>query len=225
MKISLKSGFQRGGSVVALSGSFPDFTVTKLAEASENTWHDDGDSSCSIDVAEDDPRPLFQTWFWGVSSLSYESRATPLNAAARALCSQPIPKGWDIVIPGGATARDERQKEGDLSRYVLNLAAGRGPSAISPAEKREQYLAERARCVAAWEAAGLDGEAIWEARIQWSREECVIALAGKLADRYMGHSHGHRHFEELNGFRSSLSHPRTQSAESMASLTCRMSTP
>ena len=228
MKISLKSGFQRGGSVRAVSGTFPEFTVTALASASENTWHDDGDSSCEIEVNDLDPRPMFQTSFWGVSSLSYESRATPLNAAARALCEQPMPKGWAVTIPGtnlgGATARDERQTGGTIGAYVCNLVAGRGPAAHSPAARREAYLAERARCVAAWEAAGLDGEAIWEARIQWAREDGVIALAGKLAARYMGPSHGHRHFEELNGFRSALSHPRTQSAEAMASLTCRMST-
>lgn len=227
MKIELKSGFQRGGSVRAVSGTFPDFTITTLASASENTWHDDGDSSCQIEVDDLDPRPIFRTRFWGVSSLSYESAAEPLNAAARALCAQPLPKGWAITIPGtnlgGATARDTFQAEGSIGAFVCDLVAGRGPTAHSPAQRRENYIRHKAEAVAAWEAAGLDGEAIWEARIPWSREEGVIALANKLADRYMGPSHGHRNFEELNGFRSALSHPRTQSAEAMAALTCQMS--
>ena len=226
MKIKLESGFQRGGSVRAVSGAFPDFTVTTLAEASENTWNDDGDSSCDIEVDDLDPRPLFQTSFWGVSSLSYESSAEPLNAAARALCALPMPKGWEVTLAGtnmgGATARDERQVGGTLAAFVCDLVAGRQPAAVSPAQRREAYLAAQSAAISAWDAAGLDGAAIWDARIPWSREDGVTALAGKISGQYMGASNGHRHFQDLNGFRSALSHPRTRSAEKMAALTCRL---
>lgn len=58
MKIRLKSKFQRGGSIRAVSGNFPEFIITTLAAASENTWHDDGDSSCEIHVDEADLRPI-----------------------------------------------------------------------------------------------------------------------------------------------------------------------
>lgn len=226
MTIELKSGFQRGASVCAVSGVFPEFTISTLASASENTWCGDGDSSCEIEVDDLDPRPLFKTRFWGVSSCSYESSAEPLNAAARTLCALPLPKGWEVSLTGtnfgGATAKDTRQIGGTLGAYVCDLVAGRQPTAKSPSQRREAYLATQAAAVVTWEMAGLDGPAIWDAHIPWSREEGVIALAGKLAGRYMGPSNGHRDFQDLNGFRSALSHPRTQSAERMAALTCRV---
>jgi hypothetical protein len=76
-----------------------------------------------------------------------------------------------------------------------------------------------------WEDSGLDGVTIWDACIPWGHDPAVINLANKLAGLYMGPSEGHRQFEELNGFRSPLSYPRTQSAERMAALTCHQPDP
>lgn len=226
MELELKSGFQRGASLRTLTGTFPDYQVEILARASENTWWDDGDSTHTVTWENEDPRPLFHVCFWGVSSLSYESEATPLNKAAHDLCNRPIPKGWEVRIPGhnlgGATCRDTVQRGGSLADYICHLVAGRGPALISPAQRREAYEAAKEAAIAEWETAGLDGAAIWAAKLPWARHPEVIFLARKLAGRYMGPSQGHRHFEELNGFKTPLSHPRTQTAEEMAALTCRV---
>lgn len=226
MIIELESHFQRGGEVIALEGEFPSFVSHSLAYAGECTRNDDADQSCSVQVDEADPRPIFKTVFWGVSSLSYESSATPLNRAAVALCAQPLPKGWGITLQGvnlgGASGRDSFQTEGTLKGFVCDLVAGRHPAAHSPAERRAKYMERRTTSIAKWEAAGLDGRKIWDAHVQWATEQGVIELASKLALRCMGPSRGFRDFQELNGFRSPLSHPRTQSAERMARLTCSL---
>ena len=99
MKIEIKSGFKRGGSIVAVLGSFPEFEVTTLASAGPCTWQGDTDTSCSLEIEEADPRPIFETWFFEAFGQQH-NRATPLNAAARKLCAQPLPEGWGISVPG-----------------------------------------------------------------------------------------------------------------------------
>lgn len=226
MKIELKSGFRRWAMVVEVLGNFPDYKVETVERSYQNTWQDDGDSSTSIEVDPADKRALFKVRFWGVSAHSNESDTIPLTEGAEQLCALPLPKGWEVRIRGenlgGATGRDAVIVGGTQEALICNLAAAREPLLRSPEQRRAAFLAAKTAAVEAWEAAGLDGLAIWEAKLSWSKEEGVIALAGKLAGRYMGASNGHRHFQELNGFRSALSHPRTQVAEKMAELTCRV---
>ena len=127
-----------------VSGVFPDFRSTQLTAADECTWHDDADTSKDFVLMPDEARALFLVTTWGVSAHSRESRAVPLTPAAEAMCQRPLPKGWAIIIPGhdlgGATTKDDYVQEGTLERYLCNLAAGRRPSAISLAQRREALL-------------------------------------------------------------------------------------
>ena len=124
MKIEIKSGFKRGGSIVAVLGSFPEFEVTTLASAGPCTWQGDTDTSFKIEVDEEDARAIFEAWFYEAGGIWHE-HAKPLNAAARELCAQPLPEGWDVSIQG----IDQAVTVGD---YVCDLAAGRRPTAWSP---------------------------------------------------------------------------------------------
>jgi hypothetical protein len=226
--IRLRSGFQSGARIMHITGIFPDFRSTQLAAADECTWHDDADTSKDFVLMPDEARALFLVTTWGVSAHSREARAVPLTPAAEALCQRPLPKGWAFIIPGhdlgGATTKDDYVQEGTLERYLCNLAAGRRPSAISPAQRREVYEHRRLSWIAAWNVAGLNGRAIWDTRIPWAKEAGVIELAahlvaaGKAAGKFLGYSRGHKHFTHVHGYRSPLSHPRTSSAEWMAEL-------
>lgn len=224
--IQLNSGFRSGGSVRAVLGNFPNFEIVSLAKANANTWHDDGDSSCEIEIDDNESRPIFESRFWAVSSMSYEGDAKPLNAAARMLCKTPLPKGWAVTLRGtqvgGGSSPDTFQTIGTLERYICDLVADRYPYTHSPLERKESYRLKRKKYIDIWEAAGLNGIFIWDAHLSWSREYDVIQLANKLANRFMGHSKGHNDFKKLNGFSSLLSFPRTTIAEKMASLTCQI---
>ena len=99
MKIEIKSGFRSGGSVVAVTGAFPEFKVVTLDRAGPCTWQGDPDTSFEIEVDEEDARAIFETWFFEAFGQQH-NRATPLNAAARAMANQPLPEGWGISIPG-----------------------------------------------------------------------------------------------------------------------------
>ena len=101
MKIEIKSGFKRGGSAVAVTGTFPEFEVTTLASAGSCTWKGDTDTSCSLEVDDEDARAIFETWFLEALGQRH-SRFEPLTSAARAMANQPLPKGWGISIPGTA---------------------------------------------------------------------------------------------------------------------------
>ena len=99
MKIEIKSGFRSGGSVVAVTGAFPEFKVVTLDRAGPCTWQGDPDTSFEIEVDEEDARAIFETWFHE-ADFGQCDHAKPLNAAARKLCAQPLPEGWGISVPG-----------------------------------------------------------------------------------------------------------------------------
>ena len=154
MKIEIKSGFKRGGSAVAVTGTFPEFEVTTLASAGPCTWQGDTDTSCSLEIEEADPRPIFETWFFEAFGQQH-NRAKPLNAAARKLCAQPLPEGWGISVPGvdlviqvgtfcyplvpgedipegGVVTYSGYDHRVTIGSYVEAVACGRRPTAWSP---------------------------------------------------------------------------------------------
>ena len=97
MKIEIKSTSRSGGSVVVVSGTFPEFEITTLAQAEPCTRQGDPVTSIEIEIEDADPRSLFEARSFVGGTHNW---AEPLNAAARAMANQPLPKGWGISIPG-----------------------------------------------------------------------------------------------------------------------------
>lgn len=88
MKISINSGFQRGGSLLEWDGQ--KFNI--IRRAGENTRVGDGDSSFTVEVPDNFKGAVVR--FWGISFMSYCNSAE-LMGFTEAELSAPSPvKGW-----------------------------------------------------------------------------------------------------------------------------------
>lgn len=97
-KISIRSGFRRGGSLMKWDGN--KFQV--IARAGENTYHGDGDSSFSWNAPEGFKGAVVR--FWGVSSMSTNNSCELLGFSEDELGAPSPVRGWAVEHGPGAHA-------------------------------------------------------------------------------------------------------------------------
>ena len=114
--ISIKSGFQRGGSLLSWDGQ----KFNRVQRASENTWVDDGDSSFSTEVADDFKGAV--TRFWGISSLSYCNCVEEFLGFSNEELNAPSPvKGW-ASCQGSCIRSSDDWRLDTMADYLTALA-------------------------------------------------------------------------------------------------------
>jgi hypothetical protein len=104
MKIQLNSGFRRGAWVSQWDGK--DFVM--IARASENTYHDDGDSSKEVVV--DDGFKGAVVEFHGVSTVTYVNSIRLVGFSEEELNGPSPEVGWHLVTSGQSAKKCERVK-------------------------------------------------------------------------------------------------------------------
>ena len=117
MKISIISGFQRGGSLLSWDGE----KFNRVQRASENTHVDDGDSSFTKEVADDFRGAVVK--FWGISSLSYANSAELIGFTEMELNSPSPVKGWASCQGSCVRCTDDWQLI-TMGNYLTALARG-----------------------------------------------------------------------------------------------------
>ncbi len=115
MTISIDSGFQRGGSLLAWDGE----KFNRIQRAAENTWVDDGDSSFSTEVADDFKGAVVR--FWGITS-SYCKDVELMGFTDEELNAPTPVKGWNNVVVGFRAEKCELIKS--FGDYLKALASG-----------------------------------------------------------------------------------------------------
>jgi hypothetical protein len=114
-KISISSGFQRGGSLLAWDGQ----KFNRVQSAAENTWVGDGDSSFTTEVADDFKGAVVK--FWGISSLSYCNSAELLGFSEEELKAPSPVKGWASCQGSCVRSTDDWRLE-TMNDYLVALA-------------------------------------------------------------------------------------------------------
>lgn len=117
MKISVNSGFQRGGSVLQWDGE----KFVQLRRAAENTYQGDGDSSFEIEVPDNFRGAVVR--FWGISSLSYANQAELIGFGESEL-SAPSPVMGFVWDSGTMCRVSEPCRVVSFRDYLDSLARG-----------------------------------------------------------------------------------------------------
>ncbi len=131
--ISIKSGFQRGGSLLSWDGE----KFNRVQRAAENTRVGDGDSSFSTQVADDFKGAVVK--FWGISSLSYCNNAELLGFSEKELKAPSPVKGW-ASSQGSCVRSSDDWRLDTMGDYLVALARNASILTVQQAiEKGEKH--------------------------------------------------------------------------------------
>lgn len=222
MHIKIQAGPRTSAQVVRLVvGRLPNVQVHVLAD---------------LPVGEEEREGAF-TWERGDARALYHISRTvdttstvgtvvvqPLTFRAAELLDAPIPKGWAAFVMDAAQPEGWRKLQtfGEFARLKM---AGEEAYLLSPEQRAAIAAKKEADMIRRWDEAGLAGRLIWEARLPYCKEEAVIQLASKLANRFLGVSADMADFKRRNNFRSPLPGGKTTTAEVMAAITCGVHVP